>query len=267
MSGPASTRITVSLDTNILHYVGLFLDHAKDQNVPCDANTGDVLGRIATLLGGLETQAKDATTRSLRQGGQTLKWLIEEDVDVHYSMLSELELLAGRTRGRAIVHASKEGLPDRMWWRFPQQEIRERVGPQEIAALQKGVHELVKRMEATGVSIGQLSESHMAEVPEVAQGLCGLVYMDPLDGLIYATCLVTQANYLVTTDKYLTTTVNGIFKGSDQRYQDIRGGLIDLMKMVIGNGDSGLTVPSAHMITADGNVRPDPQQFRGAVGV
>ena len=268
MSGHrGGTRITVSLDTNILHYVGLVLDYAEEQNLSWDSSMGDLSGRISAVVRQVETRGNGATTRSLRQGGQTLKWLIDEDVEVQYSMLSELELLTGRTRGKAIVHAAGEGLPERMWSRFPEEEIRERIGLREIAKVDKGVSELLKRLEKSGVRIGQMSEPHRAEVPEMARGICGLVYMEPLDGLIYATCLVTQSSYLFTTDRYLRKTVNHIFSGNDSRYVDIRSGLLDLMKKVIGNVSGSLDLPSAHMITVNGHVKPDPQQLHGAAGV
>ena len=258
-----STRMTVSLDTNVLHYVGLFLDHAREQNMACDAGIPDVPSRIATLLAGLETQSSWSKTKSLRQGGQTLKWLICEDVEVQYSTLSEIEMVAARTRGQALLHAAKEGLPHRMWSRFPAREIRERVAPQQVADVQAGVRDLLMRLEATGVRIGHLADSHRMEVPVVALVLCGLVYMDPLDGLIYATSVVAQARYLFTTDEYLRNTVNDIFKGSDSRFAVIRTGLLK----VIGNGGYDLGLPSAHMIAANGDVIPNPRQLRGARGV
>ena len=260
-------RTTVSLDTNILHYMGLVLDYAEEQNLSWDTSTQDLPGRIGSLLSRVEARANGATTQSLRQGGQTLKWLIDQDVEVQYSMLSELELLTGRVRGKAVVHAANEGLPARMWSRFREGEVRERIGLGEMATLRRDVGELVERLDNSGVRIGQMSEPHLAEVHEMANGICGLVYMEPLDGLIYATCLVTQSTYLFTADRYLRETANGIFTGNDSRYTQIRNGLLNLMQNVIGNSVGNLTLPSAHRITVNGHIKPDPQQLRGGVGV
>lgn len=257
------TRTTVSLDTNILHYIGLVLDYADEQNLSWDANVDDETIGIAAVLTQLETQPTEAAIRSLKQGGQTLKWLIDEDAEVQYSMLTELELLTGRTRGKAIVHAASEGLPERMWSRFQEREVRERVSLQEIDNLRRGVAALLGRLETSGVSVGQMSEAHSAEVSEMANGICSLVYMDPLDGLIYATCLVTQSTYLFTADRYLRETVNNIVTQADSRYTDICNELHDLMATIIGDGNGGLTLPSAHMITANGHVKPHPQQLAG----
>ena len=113
MSEQQSLWKVAFLDTNTLHYIGLYLEHAKEKNLfPFGAeSTKNGKDRAIEEVNSL---AEVDLRKSLKRGLQTFDFLLTQDVQVQYATVSELELLNGRIRGRAVVSAAKEGVPDRM---------------------------------------------------------------------------------------------------------------------------------------------------------
>ena len=96
------------------------------------------------------------------------------------------------------------------------------------------------------------------DVLDLAKGINGLVYMEAMDSIIYANALLAEADLLFTRDRYLQKTVNLIHdpRGSD-RYRRIQRKLKGLVgKTVLRDADE-IRLPSAHTITADGDLKPD----------
>ena len=240
------------LDTNTLHYIGIYLEYARDRNLYPQ-------GAKEEAIQSVNEQAEADLRRRLRQGLETVAFLSDQDVDiqVQYSPVSELELLTGRTKGKAIISAAKEGLPDRMWSRFREEEIRERVGTADLEEVKHRVDSLTSLLEESGIAVKIGDSNQTSEVLELAKGINGLIYIEAMDSIIYASALVAKADYLFTADKYLRETVNYICDPNDTApYGEVKEKLRQLIgDMTLGNADE-VELPSAHMITADGTVEP-----------
>ncbi len=240
------------LDTNILHYIGIYLEYAKERGLYPEGIKEEAI-KIVNEQAGAELK------RRLKQGLETVAFLAAQgvDVQVQYSPISELELLNGRAKGKAILNAAEEGIPDRMWWRFREEEIRQRVGPTDLEKVKEGVDELASMLERSGIAVKTNDRDHTRDVLELAKGINGLIYMETMDSIIYASALVARADYLFTADQYLRNTVNFICRpGGSASYEEIGEKLRQLVvNITLGNAD-GVEWPSAHRITADGRAEP-----------
>lgn len=245
------------LDTNTLHYIGIYLEYAKENDLFL-MGAKEAVKEKEAAAGHVNNLAEADLKKSLKRGLETVYFLSTNDVQVQYTPISELELLTGRTKGKAIVSAAKEGVPDRMWSRYREDEIRERVTPADLRKIKDKIDGLTAMLEESGVAVKTSRGNQVNEVLELAKGVNGLVYMEAMDSIIYANALVVRADYLFTADGYLKKTINCIHSpNGESRYEEIRQKLQQLVSQIIlGNADS-VELPSAHTITADGALKPN----------
>ena len=257
MSTPSVVQRLAFLDTNTLHYVGIYLEYAKKNNLfPMGAKESAIEKEVAAT--NVNNLAEVDLRKSLKRGLETVDFLATQDVHVQYAPISELELLTARTKGQAIMSAAKEGVPDRMWSRFREEEIRERVSLTDLADIEDRVDGLTSMLEESGVAVKTSRHDQTSEVAELAKGINGLVYMEPIDSIIYASALLAQADYLFTADGYLKQTVNYIYGlGSEPRYEEIRKKLQELISQMILGKTNDVEFPSAYTVTAEGGVQPN----------
>ena len=194
-----SLRKVVFLDTNVLHFIHLYLRWAKDGNLfPFG-------GDIATASNKLNI-VKDRAADSLKKGLRTIDYLRREDARVEYSAASELELMAGRARGKAIEAAATEGIPDRWWSHFREREISDRLRSADLIEIKANVEGLRSLLKQAGINADVGRSDRVREVLELAKDVMGLVYMSPVDGVVYAGALVSEADHLISDDNYLRST-------------------------------------------------------------
>lgn len=256
MTAQLPMRNVAFLDTNTLHYVGIYLDFAKEHRLfPLATedveSAKDIAGERVDELG--EAKLKE----SLQQGLSTVHFLTTQDVEVQYAPASELELLAGRTKGKAIINAANEGIPDRMWSNFREHEIRDRVTVTDCSDTKTVIDRLSSTLTESGIAVETRDQNRTTEAMELAKGINGLVYIEAMDCIIYASAIVAQADYLITSDGYLKDTINHIHdpKG-EPRYNDIRRQLKQLVGGILLGKPEELQLPSAHTISTKGNPRP-----------
>ncbi len=241
------------LDTNTLHYVGLYLKYARERIL---FPFGEECAKAAAIEN-VNEFAEAELKRSLNRGLQVIDLLSTLDVRVEYSPVSELELVTGRTKGKAIMSLAKEGVPDRMWSRFPRETIiRDRIGLNDMAKIKEGINSLAILLAESGVAVKTHAREQTGDALELAKSINGLVYMEPLDSIIYASTLIARADYLFTSDKYLRKTVNLIGRGEGGRYEEINQRLKERVSQItLGTADE-VELPSAHEVRADGKTRP-----------
>lgn len=256
MNNRQAFQKVVFLDTNTLHYVGIYLEYARERSLyPYSQDIKE------KAIANIDEQAEAGVKPSLKRGLRTVAYFLASDVQVQYSPISELELLKGRARGRALLSAAREGIPDRMWSRFPEKEISARVGVDELKEVKEKVDGLTSLLEKLDVAVKMSGGAETRDVLELAKGINGLVYMEPKDSIIYASTLVAEADYLFTNDDYLRKTINTIqgirSSGDTTRDKEIRGQLSQLVSDIrLGTADE-VELPSAHTITANGTVKPE----------
>ena len=223
MSDPQALQKVAFLDTNTLHYIGIYLEYAKDNDL-------FPLGSRKSVEEKNNAEAKVANLgeadlkKGLLRGLKILNVLLSQNVQVQYAPVSELELLTGRARGKALISAAKEEVPDRMWSHvLREEEIHERVGITDLEEVKSRVDRLTSMLEESGIVVKTNDRDQTRDVLELAKGINGLIYMEAMDSIIYASALVAQANYLYTADRYLKGTVNRICRPDGRApYEEIR---------------------------------------------
>ena len=237
----------VFLDTNTLHYIGIYLEYAQERSLYPYSDSQDAKEKA---IANINEQAEAALKKGLKRGLETVDYFRSSGVWVQYSPISELELLTGKARGRALLRAAREGVPDRMYSRFLEKEISARVGVDDLKEVKEKVDGLTSLLEKLDVKMSRGDETR--DVLELAKGINGLIYMQAMDSIIYASTLVAKADYLFTSDEYLRNTINSI--------QDRRSSVGRQLRQLVSNIILGTTdeveLPSAHTITDKGTVKP-----------
>lgn len=232
-------RKVAFLDTDALHFVGLYITHAKCNGLYPFGSRTDDRSAIAEAEQHLGSMPEVKSTKSLHAGLNVLAWISRADIRVEYSPITELELMAGRLRGRALETAAKEGVPDRMWTRFygNEEEISSRLQLDDLKKVKIRVKELESNLEETGFFV-TVSAERAREILDLAKELAGLIYMGVTDYIIYASALSTQAEYLITNDGYFSKVVN---KTPDEINRQIR----ERVGQIIEISSDGVVLPEA----------------------
>ena len=169
MNGQLSLRSVAFLDTNTLHYIGIYLEFAKEHNLfPLAKDVAENEKHAAAER--VNELAEANLKKSLKQGLEIVHFLATRDLQVQYAPASELELLTGRTRGKAVVSAAKEGVPDRMWSRFPEREVRDRVTLADSSAIKATIDGLTSTLEESGIAVKARGHDLMNDCNGVGQG-------------------------------------------------------------------------------------------------
>ena len=218
-------RKVAFLDTNALHYVGTFLNYVRKIGLHFSLEKNTIYQLNECLNRVSEKRLKDG----LKMGMNTILFLASEGIQIEYSPVSELELLSGRAKGRAIEKMAKERVPDRMWSRLTEFEIRDRLVEEDFVDIATGVVRLENMLSDAGITVTASDAERTRDVLELAKTIAGLVYMGAEDSIIYASAIVAQADYLVTGDRYLRKTANLIYNPSGRApYEMINGQLQSL---------------------------------------
>ena len=253
MNSHISFSTIVFLDTNVLHYIILYLNYAKDHDIfpwPLEdiqtissynehiaKNTQDDINNSCKL--------NNEIKESLNKGLEVLKCIYKErdDIQVHYAPLSEIELLIGRTRGHAIVSAAKEGIPDRMFSRFNEQHIQDRIDSESLINIKGRIDDSFCILKDLDFIIEVNLAGRIKDVFELTKYISGLVYMEAIDCTIYASSILAEADYLITSDGYFRKVINRINSRSGE-YKDIYCKIIEYARNMISMGDKiDLTLP------------------------
>ena len=219
-------RSVVYLDTNSLHYLDLFVRYVQDSGYTVNDIGSEALARQ------LEQVDEVGYRKSLQKGRRIISFVLQEDAQVEFSHISRIELLCGRVRGAVIENAAKEGIPDRMWSRLGEQEIRDGSNEEDLERIRRRVGDLGSALEESGIVMGVGSERRQVlDILELATTIVGLVYLSATDSLVYAGAIAARAEVLITGDGYL-------FR---RRVGDL-GSALEESGIVMGVGSEGIQV-------------------------
>ena len=233
-------RRVVFLDTNVLHYIDLYLRRAQINDLFPFA------GEAEAAYHHLNSLEDRALRKGFENGLDAAAYLLREDVRVEYSHISELELLVGRARGCALQRAAAEGTPDRMWTRLRDAEISERLDAADRTAIRSRVEDLAPTLAAAGIDAMKPKPEHIRDAIALAKDVSEAVYMSLPDSVIYAGALVAAADELLSADDYLTKTVNRIKSNSDGR--SVHEQLKTRVAAVLSREPENVTLPNAKKI-------------------
>ena len=231
----------VFLDTNAMHFVHLYLMHAREKGL-YPFSPGE--NTIVEAKRHLDTVQDASFKQGLEQGLDIVDSLSKPDVRVEYSPVSVLELIAGRARGRAVERAAREGIPDRMWTRFSEKEVDARLNTADLADIKKSVEGISDSLEEAGIRVTSSDPKRTRDVFDLAKGVSGLVYLGFADSVIYAGALVAGADYIITRDEYFRKTVNHI-RNDENIYIEIRQKLQVLVGQISLMDPDNIALPEA----------------------
>ena len=239
------------LDTMTLHHIRLCLESAKTDNLQFSTDEKTV----SILKNHFDRVPEKPLKESLLKGLETIILLSKSDVQIEYASVSELEMITGIAEGKARIKVAQEGIPHRMWSKFPEREIRDRIAAEDLAAIKDRIAALDSMIEESGITVTQSDNKRTNEVIELAKGISGLIYMGEIDSIIYASAVAAGADYLVTADRYLRETVNRVRESNDQRYKEIRRQLNKLISDVLLEKRGGFGLPQAFTVTYKGRLK------------
>lgn len=244
-------RKVVFLDTMTLHHTRLCLEYAKKNGFQFPKDE-QAVSKLRDYFGSI---TEKPLKESLQEGLETIVRLSTDDVQIEYAPVSELEMLTGIAEGEARINIAKEGIPHRMWSKFSENEIRDRITAQDLAAIKERIGSLDSMLEESGVTVTRSDSRRTNEVIELAKGIVGLIYMDEIDSIIYASAVTADADYLVTGDRYFRETINLICESNDQRYREIRRQLKELIGEIMLRKSSEIGLPHAFTVTHNGRLK------------
>ena len=240
-----SLREVVFLDTNVLHFIGLYLTRAKDHGLfPFGSDEAAAEKHLSGM-------PEADLAKSLRKGLNVVSSLRRENPRVEYSTASELELLVGRARGRAIEKAAAEGIPDRMWTRLRDENIGRRLRASDLTAVTTTVDGLGHALQEAGIDATVSNADSARDVLGIARELMGLVYLSVIDSVIYAEAIAAEADRIISADDYLRKTVNRI--RNDASWREARERLQERVAALLSRAPGSVTLPDAVKVPGKGH--------------
>ena len=245
------------LDSNTLHYIRLYLSHAKENNFYPFGNNHDLTNLRSILGSGSDSEL----AKALKRGLETVRYIAGEDriEHVEYAAVSELELLSGMARGKALIKTAGVSPPHRMWTRVQEKYIHDLLSSADLCEVRSSVDELTSLLEDSAIAVRSDHRERTRDVVELAKDIASLLYMEPMDVVIYASALIAQADYFFTSDRYLRKTVNDICNGRSPRFREINQRLKECINHITKWPADKVVLASAHQINADGTQEPELQ--------
>jgi hypothetical protein len=239
-----SLRKVVFLDTNVLHFVGLYLSRAKERGLFPFGGDEAVAEKY------LSSMAEADLAKSLSKGLRVVMSLRRDNPRVEYSTVSELELIAGKARGEAIEKAAAEGVPDRMWTRLYDQDIGKRLLTSDLTRIAGAVDGLGGMLQDAGIDATVSNADRGRDVLATAKEVMGLVYLSVIDSVIYAEAIAAQADRIISADDYLRKTVNRI--RNDVSWREARERLQERVAALLLRDPGSITLPDAVKVSGKG---------------
>ena len=149
MNGEHISRVAF-LDTNTLHYIRLYLSYAKEKNLyPFKRNQ-----EIDELSSVLRSVSDSELAKALKRGMHTVRYIADEDrIDhVEYAAVSEIELISGMARGKALIKTAVESPPHRMWNRVQETYISDLLSFADLNEVRSSVDGLTSLLEESEIA-------------------------------------------------------------------------------------------------------------------
>ena len=205
----AAGQCVVVLDTNVLHCVKLYLSYAKGRRrypyagVQWSSTEAYIGRRVA------EQNVRDALVR----GGRVLHFMQRNGAEVSRCSAVELEWFRLEAYSYALDTAVRRSRVRGRWFsRFDDRQVNWWMTPEDRQFIASSLEETFEALDSFGIRVSDLDPSASTDVVWLARGIMTIVYMDPLDSVVFAHALVATATHLVTSD--------GPFKNMINRFQN-----------------------------------------------
>lgn len=242
------------LDTNSMHYGSLLLRFARDAGLwPFSPHTGS-----EHLLRVLQESYVGRTLDSFMNGLRLVQFLRErcdEGARIEYCPITNLELMCGRLRGRAIEIAAQEGIPYRLWSPVEEREILGRLNREIYRDVHEDTATIEELFQNASVALSQTDPERIRDIWTLTSSILGIIYIDAPDCMVYSSALLAEANVLITYDAYLRYVAHaienpaGIANAEERLYfADVRTRLVDLVSTALGIAAVEVELPTAQKV-------------------
>lgn len=218
------------MDTNALHFLLLYLNYSRNECLyPFNMKETSYATNLAVLRATLKRNPTKALFSSLQKGINIAYFLDRTEYQVEYSPISEMELIRGRARGKAIQIAAIEGVSDRIWSRFGGDEVRKRLSLQAMEQLSKTISNLKMLPEVTRITAPSRALDGAQAAWQIAIEISPWACMDVQDCIIYASAIVSGAEYIVTADRYFRKVINRLSNPSCEEERVIKKEILNIV--------------------------------------
>ncbi|AEG16009.1 hypothetical protein Desku_2481 [Desulfofundulus kuznetsovii DSM 6115] len=231
MSDAASLiRPTIFLDTNALQYMSSYLRKAKEYKLPPFAETPMIYDEVENVL---KQHLPQGIVNYLMNGCKTIAFL-EKEVDdadndgllVNTSRISKLEMLHGILDGRAHARMALVDIPYRM--RIRLKDLSELISMyldrDDYQQLYGELDDLFNNIRyKVGLPINFVEEEdNILLIATFAEILQSTIFMDVFDCWNYSCAIVSQAEYIITFDRYFRRVINNIHNPINDDWKQVQ---------------------------------------------
>ena len=203
MSGAADPVIV--MDTNVLHSVRLYLPYAEGRRrYPYN---GVEWGVTRTYVE--RTVDEVGLRRALVAGGQVLQFMMNNKIELVRCAAVEVEFIRLDTLTKALRKAvSRSRVRDRWFNGFEGDQVNKWVDAQDRTSIVEALEKLFDELETLDIQVSDYGSTVASDVAALARGIMTVVYMDPMDSVVYASALDAGATHLMTRDGAFREVVN-----------------------------------------------------------
>lgn len=228
------------MDTNVLHYVRLCLSHAKEHSLYPFGKSP--LG-WQELTASLDTVSPQRRRENMQTGVKILQFLEGLRAQIEFSPMSDIELVAGLIRAKALLHAARDGSPHRMFTSMSAIEIAATVSAADMQEVRAEVDQLPELLDRLDITVTRSDPGAGSDTLRVAAQLTRIRYMEPADAVIFVGAILAQADYLITSDRYLRSTANQLLNSRDQPFLSARSQLQTIVANVLNCAPDEVILP------------------------
>lgn len=201
----AADQCVVVMDTNVLHCVRLYLSYVGDkrlypgEEVQWNTTKAYIEGKVD------EEKIREA----LLKGGQVLHFMRRNGAEISRCSAVELEWFRLEAYSYALGKAVRQSQVRGRWFsRFDDRQVNWWMTPKDRQGIAASLDKTFDTLDSSGIRVSDLDPSASADVVWLARGIMAIVYMDPLDSVVYAHALVATATHLMTSDSPFRSVVN-----------------------------------------------------------
>ncbi len=227
----AADQCVVVLDTNVLHCVRLYLSYVEDKRLyPCEEV------QWSTTKAYIEgTIDEEKICETLLKGGQVLHFMQRNGAEISRCSAVELEWFRleaySCTLGKAVCQSQVRG---RWFSRFDDRQVNWWMTPKDRQDIAASLDKTFDTFDSLGIRVSDLDSSASADVVWLARGIMTIVYMDPLDSVVYAHALAATATHLMTSDNPFRNVVNRFRNPTEEGARANSGALSSLVHRCTG---------------------------------
>ncbi|MFQ5801430.1 MAG: hypothetical protein ACE5JQ_00870 [Candidatus Methylomirabilales bacterium] len=258
-------RVVIA-ETNSVHYAWGYLRYAQEHELAPFGGQANWQEIKALLPAQLSQGYRDNLRRGYRTLG-FLQQLFDDEATILVSPFTQLELLHGLLEGRAHQRLAEARTPYRM---------RQRLGDltrlvnfhlrnsdaEEVLGDIDNMMQVFREVIGNTVEVAR-KERDLREILAICRVIQSMVFMDPMDCLIYGNSLIVEAETIVSNDVSLREIVNKIEAPATESNSELRplwetvqrrlrGALAEIIAVPVEE----IVLPQAPGVPADSVVRP-----------